>query len=88
MEQGGVAAAMRRLADDPHPRGSSKLKGTIHRLRVGACRLTYAISDPQSVIVVLKIARPETAPQGALEELLWRSAAILPNDSPADHKEA
>jgi len=40
------------------------------------------------VIVVLKIARPETAPQGALEELLWRSAAILPNDSPADHKEA
>jgi len=85
-EHSGITAAMRRLADDPRPRGSFNLKGPVYRLRVGACRITYAVSDAQSVVVVLKIAKPEATP-GSIEELLWRPPAILPlGESAATHQ--
>ncbi len=45
------------LAQDPRPRGVKKLRGPIHRLRVGQWRLVYAIFDRDQLVVIGKVAR-------------------------------
>ena len=64
-----LTAALSRLAAEPRPAGAVKLKGPIHRLRVGPYRIIYAVSDREEKVVALKIARREKDTYDRLEEL-------------------
>jgi mRNA interferase RelE/StbE len=46
------------LAENPRPRGVSKLRGdaNAYRVRVGDCRVLYEIHDQALLVIVLKIA--------------------------------
>ena len=65
-----IAAALARLAREPQPSGSLKLRGSLYRLRVGPYRIIYAVSDREEQVVALKIARREKDTYQRLEELL------------------
>ena len=65
-----IAAALTALEDEPRPGGAVKLKGALHRLRVGRYRIIYAVSDREKLVVALKIARREKDTYNRLEELL------------------
>ena len=52
-----IVAAIRELAEDPRPRGSTKLKDAIHRLRVGAYRIIYHVNDEEKAVTVGRVAR-------------------------------
>jgi len=56
-DQQRVAAAMRKLATDPRPRGCRKLTGydDIFRIRVGRYRIIYSVEDSKLIILILKI---------------------------------
>ncbi len=65
-----IAAALARLAQEPRPTGSVKLRGSLYRLRVGPYRIIHAVSDREEHIVALKIARREKDTYQRLEDLL------------------
>lgn len=51
-----LIAAIRALADDPHPPGSAALGGTsIHRLRIDERRVLYEVDDSAVTIHVLMV---------------------------------
>src|SRR5262249_24657264 len=52
-----VDAAIRTLADHPHPTGSKKLQGTedLYRIRVGDYRVVYTVEAKHLVVLVLNI---------------------------------
>ncbi len=54
-----AAERMMRLADDPRPRASKKLKGVPPRwrLRFGDYRVIYTISDSDRLVAVLRVVR-------------------------------
>ena len=58
-DRGRIAAALAKLARDPRPAGSVKLKGPLYRVRIGPFRIIYAVSDAESLVVAVKIARRE-----------------------------
>jgi mRNA interferase RelE/StbE len=58
-DRGRIAAALAKLAHDPRPVGSIKLKGPLYRVRVGPHRIIYAVSDAEELVVAVKIARRE-----------------------------
>jgi len=64
-----LATALSKLAREPRPAGSLKLKGPIYRLRVGSYRIIYAVSDQDEKVVALKIARREKDTYERLDEL-------------------
>lgn len=64
-----ISGALARLAEEPRPIGSVKLKGPLYRLRVGPYRVIYAVSDHEESVVALKIARREKDTYTRLEEL-------------------
>lgn len=45
------------LAHDPRPHGSLKLKGPLHRVRVGDWRILYAINDKLHAVIILRVLR-------------------------------
>lgn len=51
-----IGARIDALADDPRPRGATKLAGTeaLHRIRVGDYRIVYQIEDAILVVTVLR----------------------------------
>lgn len=54
-----LTAAIRALADDPRPVGSTKLTGVdppAWRVRVGNYRIVYEIDDSQVLVVVVNVA--------------------------------
>jgi len=57
IHQKRIVQSILKLAANPHPRGSKKLKGysDIFRLRVGTCRIIYSIEDKKLTIIILKI---------------------------------
>jgi len=63
-----LATALSKLAREPRPAGSLKLKGPIYRLRVGSYRIIYAVSDHEQTVVALKIARGEGDGRGRPQE--------------------
>ena len=58
-DQARILAALVALADQPRPRRSAKLTGSIYRLRVGPFRIIYAVFDRHQLVLVGKIARRE-----------------------------
>ena len=52
-----VDAAIYGLRFNPRPFGVQKLKGALHRIRVGHWRVLYAIFDENREVVILRIAR-------------------------------
>jgi mRNA interferase RelE/StbE len=52
-----VDAAILGLADDQHPPGSKKLKGTedLYRIRVGDYRVIYTIESKRLVVLVVNV---------------------------------
>jgi mRNA interferase RelE/StbE len=47
-----IAGALQKLGDNPRPPGTRKLRGQIHRIRVGDWRIIYAILDRESIILI------------------------------------
>lgn len=64
-----MLTAVLRLADDPRPRQSVKLSGSMYRLRVGSFRAIYAVFDRDQTVIVGKIARREKDTYDRIEEL-------------------
>ena len=56
-DQVRVAGAIRKLADNPRPRGCRKLRdySDVYRIRVGVFRILYSIEQDRLLILVLKI---------------------------------
>ena len=56
-DQVGVASAIRKLADNPRPRGCRKLRdySDVYRIRVGVFRILYSIEQDRLLILILKI---------------------------------
>jgi len=53
-----VIQAIRKLSDDPRPRGARKLGGEMRgawRIRVGDYRVLYDIEDDQGLVIVLAV---------------------------------
>ncbi len=68
-ERKRIGAALARLAREPRPSGSVKLRGPLYRLRVGSYRIIYAVSDREERVVALKVARREKDTHDRLEDL-------------------
>jgi mRNA interferase RelE/StbE len=58
-----VVEKIEALAIDPRPDGSKKLHATdeVWRVRVGPYRVLYRISDPELVVVVIRVAHRREA---------------------------
>jgi mRNA interferase RelE/StbE len=56
-EQLRLLRSIRRLVDDPRPRGCRKLHGSLDtfRIRVGYYRVVYAVEDARLLILVVKL---------------------------------
>ncbi len=52
-----IAEVLQKLADNPRPPGTRKLRGQIHRIRVGDWRIIYAIIDRENLVIVGKVGR-------------------------------
>lgn len=58
-----LAGAINSLADNPRPRGAVKLKGArgIWRIREGDYRLIFEVREPDSIVLILRIAHRREA---------------------------
>jgi mRNA interferase RelE/StbE len=56
-ERQRIVARIRRLADEPRPRGAQKLAGhrDRYRIRQGPYRIVYAVNDAAAEVVVVKV---------------------------------
>jgi mRNA interferase RelE/StbE len=56
-DQRRVVDAVKKLADEPRPRGCRKLHGydDVYRVRVGVLRVIYAVEDDCLLVLVLKV---------------------------------
>ena len=45
------------LKNNPRPHGVKKLKGSLHRVRVGDWRIIYLLSDEDRLVSILDVAR-------------------------------
>ena len=54
-----LPSTIARLAEDPRPAGARKLRNVedTWRIRVGGCRICYAIEQDQLIILILVVAR-------------------------------
>jgi len=52
-----IVIALRGLQDNPRPFGVKKLRGPIHRIRVGDWRVIYAVFNKDGLVIIGKIAR-------------------------------
>ncbi|MFW6105323.1 MAG: type II toxin-antitoxin system RelE family toxin [Chloroflexota bacterium] len=64
-----VVAALRGLQNNPRPLGVKKLRGTIHRIRVGDWRIIYAVFDKDGLVIVGKVARRSEKTYNKLDRL-------------------
>lgn len=64
-----ILAAIQRLRDNPRPPGARKLRGPIHRVRVGDWRIIYAVFDTDRLIIVGKVARRSETTYEKVDEL-------------------
>ena len=66
---GRIVAALQQLGGNPRPSGAKKLRGSIHRIRVGDWRIIYAVLDKDNLIIVGKIARREKDTDDRIKDL-------------------
>jgi mRNA interferase RelE/StbE len=52
-----ITAALLGLGENPRPISVKKVRGNIHRIRVGDWRIIYAIFDKERLVLVGKIVR-------------------------------
>ena len=52
-----IDPSIRVLGGEPRPPGVKKLKEDIHRIRVGAWRIIYVISDERRLVSILDVVR-------------------------------
>ncbi|MDY6907453.1 MAG: type II toxin-antitoxin system RelE/ParE family toxin [Chloroflexota bacterium] len=64
-----LAQAIRKLGEDPRPRGVRKLRGPIYRVRVGEWRVVYAVFDRDRLVLVGKVARRSERTYQDVDEL-------------------
>ncbi len=72
-----VVEAMRSLREEPRPHGCQHLQGELFRVRVGECRIGYAVFDDEVVVVVCGVARRTEKTYRNLEKLLDRALREL-----------
>ncbi len=48
---------LRKLSDEPRPEGCVKLDEDLFRIRSGAYRVIYSVSDSRRIILIVKVAR-------------------------------
>ena len=65
-----IVVALGGLQDNPRPFGVKKLRGPVHRIRVGDWRIIYAVFDKDSLVIVGKIARRRETTYNKLGRLL------------------
>ena len=58
-----LAGAINSLTDNPRPRGAVKLKGAhgVWRIREGDYRLIFEVREPDSIVLILRIAHRREA---------------------------
>jgi mRNA interferase RelE/StbE len=64
-----IVGVLQKLADNPRPPGTRKLRGQIHRIRVGDWRIIYAIFDRENLVIVGKVARRSKGTYEGLDDL-------------------
>ncbi len=64
-----VDTAIWALRQDPRPFGCVKLKGPIHRIRIGRWRVIYAVFDRDQLVLVLKVAQRSESTYKDLSEI-------------------
>ena len=64
-----TVVALRGLPNNPRPPGVKKLRGPIHRIRIGDWRIIYAVFDKDSLVIVGKIARRSEKTYNKLDRL-------------------
>ena len=64
-----VVAVIRGLRDNPRPHGAKKIRGPIHRIRVGDWRIVYAVFDKDQLVIVGKVARRSKRTYEGVKEL-------------------
>ena len=64
-----IVAALRGLRNNPRPLGVKKLRGPIHRIRVGGWRIIYAVFDKDGLVIVGKVARRSEKTYNKLDRL-------------------
>ena len=52
-----ITAALRELGENPRPRGSTRIRGDIYRIRVGRFRVLYSIDDLERTIIIGSVRR-------------------------------
>ena len=58
-----IMEAIERLTENPRPRGSTKMKGTLnkYRIRVGDYRVIYEILDKELVVLIIRVRHRKDA---------------------------
>jgi mRNA interferase RelE/StbE len=64
-----ISAAVQELGKNPRPHGMRKLRGPIHRIRLGDWRIIYAVFDKDRLVLVDKIARRSERTYDKVDEL-------------------
>ena len=62
-----VIRAIRRLAEDPRPRGARKMMGEMRgawRIRVGDYRVIYDVDDDERLVIILAVLHRREAYRG------------------------
>ncbi len=64
-----VVAAIRRVGENPRPRGAKKIRGPHYRIRVGNWRVIYAVFDKDRLVIVGKVVRRSKRTYKRVDEL-------------------
>jgi mRNA interferase RelE/StbE len=64
-----ILEVIKRLRDNPRPVGVRKLRGPIHRIRIGDWRIIYAVFDKDQLIIAGKVARHTEDTYDKVDEL-------------------
>ena len=64
-----ILTAIEKLGETPRPHGKRKLRGPIHRIRLGDWRIIYAVFDKDKLVLVGKIARRSERTYDKVDEL-------------------
>ncbi len=64
-----ISEAIKGFEDNPRPKGVRKLRGSIHRVRLGDWRIIYSVFDKDELVVVGKVVRRSEDTYNRVDEL-------------------